>query len=153
MPLVVVSNQFGIADLQPGQPNLLCLPTWKSLTGLPHHKVAQPPGLSHFTCSPVKVTQGGYRPPPVMLKDEFTRKPVQVKVNPVPVELCLPTKKVVGKKTFRIVNAVTHLLCFDVSRTPIRPKVFDRNQFGTRTVQILRTNWLCVPSAKKIIRR
>jgi hypothetical protein len=32
-PTVVVTNQFGSATLVPSQPNLLCLPSWKSLTG------------------------------------------------------------------------------------------------------------------------
>ena len=34
-PNVVVTNQFGSATLVPGQPNLLCVPSWKSLTGPP----------------------------------------------------------------------------------------------------------------------
>src|SRR5437016_10462032 len=32
---VVVANQFGSATLVTQQPNLLCLPSWKSLTGPP----------------------------------------------------------------------------------------------------------------------
>jgi hypothetical protein len=35
-PTVVVTNQFGSARLVPRQPNLLCLPSWKSLLGVPH---------------------------------------------------------------------------------------------------------------------
>ena len=34
-PRVSVTNQFGTADLQPAQPNRLCLPSWKSLTAPP----------------------------------------------------------------------------------------------------------------------
>src|SRR6516162_10245844 len=44
-PTVVVTNQFGSAKLTTGQPNLLCLPSWKSLTGPPHHAAPQPPRL------------------------------------------------------------------------------------------------------------
>jgi hypothetical protein len=151
-PNVVVANQFGNAKLTTGQPNLLCLPTWKSLTGPPDHKPVQPPGLNHFTCYPVKLAPGSaYQPPAVMLQDQFAPKPVPVKVNPVPVELCLPTEKIVGKHDFKIINAAAHLLCFPVSQTPIKPRVFDENQFGTAKVAIGKTTTLCLPSAKKVV--
>ena len=35
---VRVQNQFGYSILITGQPNLLCLPTWKSMTGPPMQK-------------------------------------------------------------------------------------------------------------------
>jgi hypothetical protein len=152
-PKVIVSNQFGSAELIPSQPNLLCLPSWKSLRGPPNHKLPQPPGLSHFTCYPVREAPGstGYTPPPVMLKDEFSAKPVAVQVSTIPQELCLPTAKVVGKKVTKIVNHAAHLLCFDVTPTPKKPKVWDQNQFGTSAMAIGQTRWLCVPSKKTIV--
>src|SRR5579871_1048588 len=52
-PKVTVGNQFGQATVYLGQPNLLCLPSWKGLTGPPNVKPSTPPGLSHFTCYPV----------------------------------------------------------------------------------------------------
>jgi hypothetical protein len=151
---VQVTNQFGTGLLITGQPNLLCLPSWKGLKKPPNMKVPQPPGLSHFTCYPVREVPGtnGYQPPPLMLKDQFAGKAVRVKVVPVPQELCLPTKKIVGKKVFPIVNAISHLLCFPVSRTPIVPRVFDQNQFGTEAIRILQTRWLCLPSTKQVIK-
>ena len=51
---MIVTNQFGADGLITGQPNLLCLPSWKSLKGPPNQKKPQPPGLSHFTCYPVR---------------------------------------------------------------------------------------------------
>ena len=152
--VVQVTNQFGTGLLAPGQPNLFCLPSWKSLTGPPNMKVPQPPGLSHFTCYPVqelKSTQG-YKPPPLLLQDQFAPKPVPVQVSMTPSELCLPTAKVVGKKVFKIINPVTHLLCFTVSQTPIVTPVFDQNQLGTAKIAIINSQWLCVPSTKKIVR-
>src|SRR5262249_10531184 len=116
-PTVKVTNQFGSAILVPAQPNLLCLPTWKSLTGPPNMTPNQPPGLNHFTCYPVAVKSGAYAPPPVTLKDEFVSTPVSAQVNPVPAELCLPTEKIVGGVDYPIINAATHLLCFPVSPT------------------------------------
>jgi hypothetical protein len=152
--VVQVTNQFGSGLLVPGQPNLLCLPTWKSLRGPPKMKVPQPPGLSHFACYPVKELPGtsGYKPPPVLLQDQFALKPVPVQVRVVPAELCLPTAKVVGKTIYPIVNPIAHLLCFAVTPTPIITPVFDQNQFGTARIAILQTQWLCLPSAKKIVK-
>lgn len=150
-PTVMVTNQFGSATLVPSQPNLLCLPSWKSLTGPPNMTPNQPPGLNHFTCYPVRLSSGSYAPPPVKLQDEFASAPVSASVNPVPSELCLPTEKIVGGVDFPIINATTHLLCFPVSPTPIKPQVWDQNQFGTSPVTIGRTNWLCLPSTKQIV--
>lgn len=151
--VVQVTNQFGTGTLITGQPNLLCLPSWKGIKAPPNMKAPQPPGLSHFTCYPVKEAPGtaGYQVPPLMLKDQFSRQAIPVKVGSVPQELCLPTKKVIGKKVFPIVNAMTHLLCFPVSQTPVITPVFDQNQFGTEKVNILRSRWLCLPSTKKVI--
>jgi hypothetical protein len=149
-PTVVVTNQFGSARLIPGQPNILCVPSWKSLTGPPGKTPNTPPGLNHFTCYPVRVASGAYHPPPLMLQDEFARAPVPATVNPVPVELCLPTEKIVGRHVYPIINPVLHLLCFPVSQTPTVPQVWDENQFGTSVVTIHATNWLCPPSTKTI---
>ncbi len=147
---VVVTNQFGSATLFASQPNLLCLPSWKSLTGPPAKSPTTPPGLSHFTCYPARLAYGSYAPPPVQLKDEFSTKLVAAQVNPVPQELCIPTKKVVqtasGTKTYPVTDPATQLLCFNVTKTPIKPKVWDENQFGTSVVNIRATRWLCVPS-------
>jgi hypothetical protein len=98
----------------------------------------------------VKEVSGAYHPPPVLLKDEFAHSPVPAQVGPVPAELCLPTKKIVGTHIFKIINPVMHLLCFPVTRTPIISPVFDENQFGTSPVTITSTKFLCVPSIKKI---
>ena len=65
-------------------------------------------------------------------------------------ELCLPTEKIVGKQVFKIINPTMHLLVFPVSKTPIVPKVWDENQFGTSPVTIKATKYLAVPSTKKI---
>jgi hypothetical protein len=150
-PTVVVTNQFGSATLVPSQPNLLCLPSWKSLTGPPGMSPSQPPGLNHFTCYPVRVASGSYAPPAVTLQDEFATTAVPAQVSAIPTELCLPTEKIVGGVDFPIINPTTHLLCFPVSQTPIRNPVWDENQFGTSIVNISRTNTLCVPSTKQVV--
>lgn len=153
-PKVLVKNQFGGAVLYLGQPNLLCLPSWKSLNGPPNLKPTTPPGLNHFTCYPVKdFRNGSYKPSgAVGLRDEFSTKLVPVQVNPIPQELCLPTKKIVGgKKIYPIIDPATHLLCFGVTKTPFKPTVWDENQFGTSAVHIKATKWLCLPSSKQVL--
>jgi hypothetical protein len=156
-PKVLVTNQFGSAVLYLGQPNLLCLPSWKSMTGPPNLKPTTPPGLNHFSCYPVKDTTGSYKiPPSVLLRDQFASGPVKVQVYPIPKELCLPTKKVIttkaGTKSYPIIDPATHLLCFVGPKTPIKPKVWDENQFGTSVVYIKATKWLCLPSTKKVLK-
>jgi hypothetical protein len=154
---LLVSNQFGQADLVvPGNAaNAVCVPSWKSLTS-PLHKAANtPPGLNHFTCYPVAVNAGAYHPPPILLKDEFTQKKVAVQVNPAPQELCLPAKKVIqsraGNHVYPVVNPTLHLLCFAVTKTPIRNAVYAQNQFGSAKMRVTRTKWLCLPSTKQIV--
>jgi len=151
-PTVMVTNQFGSAVLVPSQPNLLCVPSWKSLTGPPGKSPPTPPGLNHFTCYPVQLKSGAYKPPPVRLQDEFASSPVSASVSPVPQELCLPTEKILPTgQIFPIINPSLHLLCFPVSPTPIVPTVWDENQFGTSPVNIRPTKWLCLPSTKVIV--
>jgi hypothetical protein len=150
-PMAQVTNQFGTATLALGQPNFLCLPSWKSLTGPPVEKTPAPPGLGHFACYPVRVAKGAYKPPPVMLQDEFAPAPVSAQVNPEPVELCVPTEKIVNGKVYKIIKSKWNLLCYPVSQTPIITPVFDKNQFGKAPVNIDQTSTLCPPSTLKAI--
>jgi hypothetical protein len=150
-PNVVAANQFGSATLILGQPNLLCLPSWKSLTGPPVEKTPAPPGLGHFACYPVQDVSGAYHPPAVMLQDEFTTTPVSAQVQPVPTELCVPTEKIVAGKAYPIIKPRWNLLCFPVTPTPIINPVFDKNQFGSRPVTIEKTSTLCPPTTIKPI--
>jgi hypothetical protein len=155
--IAFVQNQFGGALLQTSKPNQFCVPSWKSLNGPPGKKLTTPPGLNHFTCYPVTELpgHGAYNPPPVLLQDEFSSKPVPAQVSPVPVELCLPTAKIVptpnGARFFPIIDPATHLLCFPVTKTPSRSAVYDENQFGTRKLAIRVTKSLCLPSTKQLI--
>jgi hypothetical protein len=148
-PNVAATNQFGTATLILGQPNLLCLPSWKSLTGPPVETTAAPPGLGHFACYPVKDVSGGYKPPAVMLQDEFAPAPVNAQVTPIPTELCVPTEKIVNGKVYPIIKPAWNLLCYPVTPTPIISPVYDKNQFGNRPVTIEQTSVLCPPTTIK----
>jgi hypothetical protein len=150
--LVKVSNQFGVADLKTGSPQGLCLPTWKSLSGPPNIQPNQPPGLDHFTCYPVQYADATRfkHPTNVKVQDQFTTAPVKVTIGE-PVRLCLPTTKIVGHAVFKAANPKAHLLCFQVSKTPHPPFVYDENQFGTDQILLQDTTVLCLPSYKAII--
>jgi hypothetical protein len=154
--LVNVSNQFGQENLVTGPPNQFCLPSLKSTATRPKFT---PPGPNeimpdHFTCYPVKVSGPvGFKPPsPIRVLDQFTKKPVVVKVGS-PTELCVPTQKSIKKVVAaRITNPTAHLLCFTVSQTPVISPIWDQNQFGTGQLNVTNTRTLCLPSAKKLIR-
>src|SRR6202034_312811 len=149
VPNVVASNQFGKSTLSLGQPNLLCLPSWKSLTGPPVEKTVAPPGLGHFACYPV-VKSGAYKPPALMLQDEFSPNgPVSAEVKTIPTELCVPTEKIVNGKVYKIIKPKQNLLCYPVTQTPIISPVFDKNQFGNSPVTIVQTSTLCPPTTIK----
>ena len=144
------------ATLQPGKPNRLCVPSWKSLTGALHRTPNTPPKLNHFTCYPVSVVSGAYKPPTgILLRDEFASKNVKVTVNPVPRLLCLPAKKTIttkaGVKSYPMVNPDMHLLCYPVTKTPNKNPVYAQNQFGSATMKVGATQLLCLPSAKRLL--
>jgi len=140
---ITVANQFGKGMLFPGQPDYLCLPTWKSLVRPPHNKMAEPPFLDHFTCYPVK-SQGKFTVPPLILRDEFGKS--SPRVSNVPTQLCLVTKKAVHGRIFKVVHPGGLLVCFPVNKTPIRNPVYDQNQFGNARVTIRQVSVLCLPS-------
>ena len=150
---VTVSNQFGSANLVVGQPQSLCLPTWKNLTAPP--PTVQPPGLDHFTCYPVDYAPGTpstFQPPAgVRVQDQFSSPgPVAVQVLQ-PRALCVPSTKIVGTKKYPPAKPRAHLLCFDVTATPFPSSVLDQNQFGSSPVNVTGTRFLCLPSFKTII--
>jgi len=156
--VVQVTNQFGTATLDTGQPIGLCLPTWKSLVGPPGKTPNEPPGLDHFTCYPVTYdpnTVSTFNPPNpnVSLQDQFAPAPVQVTVGD-PETLCLPTTKTVGAKVYKPIKPAPvqdHLLCFAVTQTPFLPTIWDQNQFGTGQLNLVQTVTLCVPSEKVLL--
>jgi len=151
---VIVTNQFGQGELRASTPSQLCAPSWKSLKAPPTNKVVAPPGLSHFTCYSVAYVAGAavFKPPTsVLVKDQFSAKPVAVRVG-APKLLCLPTTKILPSGArFPMLNASTHLLCFAVSATPRKTPVYDQNQFGRGKVNIIRTSLLCLPSTKVLV--
>lgn len=147
---VSVSNQFGTATLVTSSPNLLLVPSWKSLTGPPKEPTSAPAGEDHYTCYPVTYLPGTapYTPPsPVKVKDEFSSAATTVKVENVD-DLCAPTTKILPTGlSYPPSDPSLYYVCFGVSKTPIKSPVYDQNQFGEGAVTIRATNWLCLPSS------
>ncbi len=155
---VSLTNQFGQGDMTASPPTRLCLPTWKSLTGPPKESTKEPAGLDHFTCYPLTVLPGAYAfhlPASVKVEDQFSfPKFVQVKVG-VANLLCVPTVKVVKGKVYKIQAATDKsLMCFPEFTTPIKPQVYDLNQFGTGKVFLTKAHErLCLPTVVKVTTR
>jgi len=145
---IALRNQFGTGTLYLSRAFLLCLPTWKSLTKPPSHRTSQPAGLDHFTCYLAQGPNTFVIPPVVKLQDEFDRKPVIATVSPLANIVCAPTRKTVNGKVYKILHPLNLLVCYPVQPTPIRPRVYDQNQFGHATVIIKRTQELCLPSVR-----
>ncbi|HXW38497.1 MAG TPA: hypothetical protein VEJ44_02285 [Acidimicrobiales bacterium] len=147
---VPVNNQFGSAQLVTSSPNELLVPSWKSLTGPPDESSNTPPGEDHYTCYPVTYATGSpkFEPPAsIRVQDEFSPGELTSVTVTKLVNLCAPTEKILpsGAKS-TVSNPSLFYTCFTVSKTPIITPVYDENQFGTGTVTVKSTDWLCLPS-------
>jgi hypothetical protein len=148
--IVTITNQFGTAVKTVQFPSLMCLPSWKSLKGLPNKKPVAPTTLDHFACYPLKAFNGSSRftiPSLVKVRDEFSRSFVRVHVGAAEV-LCVPTVKVANGVTYKTQGTNDpSLTCFLVTKTPILKVVYDENQFGQGAVYPTVTKFLCLPSS------
>ena len=144
---VTASDQFGKGTLTVLNPNILCLPSWKSLTGPPNQTPNQPPGEDHLVCyNLLKFTGNFSLNPAVQVQDEFDSAPVPVR-HAAPGSLCVPTEKILPTgMVYPINNPSLYYVCFAVSPTPIINPVYDENQFGMGPVGILKTKSICVPT-------
>lgn len=144
---VTVTNQFGSGVFDYANANQLCLPTWKSLTGPPKEKTVAPPGLDHYACYPGEPTTATAfaAPPGLAVEDQFSPRLIPVQVGTAQ-ELCVPTTKTVAKTVYKANFKDPSLLCFQVTRTPFKSPIYDLNQFGTGTLGVQGTRWLCLPS-------
>jgi hypothetical protein len=153
--IVQVANQFGTAKLQTAGPDQFCLPSLKSLASPP---VFNPPGPGeimpdHFTCYPVRAQGTSHFKLPTKLKVQDQFGGLVPATVTAPTELCVPTQKTVkGAIKGPITNPAAHLLCFPVTKTPVKSPIADQNQFGTGLLNVANTATLCLPSDKRLIR-
>jgi hypothetical protein len=146
---VRVVNQLGSLSLDTVKPDLLLVPTAKSLVGPPAPPDPLNHNVDHFQCYRVRVTRGTprlARDLQVTVADQFTSPPVAYGVRN-PRHLCNP----VDKNGEGIKNPTRRLLCYRL-HLPAQPRhvqrtsVFLANQFGPETVDTVKEYEFCVPS-------
>jgi hypothetical protein len=134
---VYVLNQFGVTVVDLGRPDLLLVPTAKSLTGPP---APATPGIDHLAC--YKTRRARFRTAGVGVADQFGPLTVDLKR---PVRLCVP----VDKNGEGIDDERSSLLCYQ-ERTQSSfadpGSIFIDNQFETSEIAVTRPTELCVPA-------
>jgi hypothetical protein len=102
------------------------------------------PALEHFRC--YRVERRPFRSRNVGVADQFGQRGLRV---PERRELCNPVRK--NQEPFR--NRKAHLQCY-LTRSPVvGALVAVRNQFGSQRLRVLRSERLCLPSRKRLVRR
>ena len=137
---VVVRNQFGVQHLDVRDPQVLAVPTGKSLTlGV---QPTPPTDLDHYKCYNASGRKIGAV---VRLRDQFHTELVRVLE---PMGFCNPVRKIHGDRNVGVQNAKDHLTCYTITPTPFQGTVVIANQFGLGPVSLAKADILCVPSQK-----
>jgi len=141
---VTVRNQFGTIVVDVVKPDLVLVPSAKSLVGPPPPLAA--PVIEHFKCYKVK---GARVEASVTVRDQFTTQRLDVKK---PLKLCVPADKN-GEGIF---DASQNLMCYKVRAASAADRftgagtVFVNNQFGDDAFGVYRPTELCVPSSDPV---
>jgi uncharacterized repeat protein (TIGR01451 family) len=140
-----VVNQFGTVKLDVIRPDVLMVPTLKSVTAPP--PPLPQPSIDHFQCYKVKPSQGA---PPftkilgVKVHDQFETAIVDLLK---PVTLCAPANK--RGEDPSAPDHPSHLLCYQTKQAPFpATKTFTNSQFGPAQPLLIHRRELCVPSLK-----
>lgn len=141
---LTVTNQFGTITLDAIRPDLLMVPTAKSLGGPPAPLV--PPLVDHFMCYKVKRSRGTPKFVPQVAIPVVDQLETVTLDASKPARLCVP-----ANKNGEDPSAPGHplaLLCYKSrSRTPFAtPVVQTANQFGPDEMTLIHRRELCVPS-------
>ncbi len=152
---VRVTNRFGEIVVETEKPDLLLVPSAKSL-----EDPVDPldPGADHFKCYRVELADDApeFESVQVFVQDQFIESQFgQPRLFDVvePIRLCNP----VDKDGEGITDANTHLMCYEVAPADGKPKfkkvkrIHTNNQFGPLRVFAIKAKELCVPSEKEII--
>lgn len=158
---VFIANQFEQRDITVTRPRYLLTPTGKKKAGTPIEKVLSqvpqnvadriiaaivppvPKDADHYLCydvEPYNVIEG------VTLRDQFQNKGFKTLRAKY---LCNPAEKRHGDKTYPILDENNHLMCYEViPHNPAYRKVVTNDQFGIRSLNVVRTEEICLPTAK-----
>jgi len=136
-PAVISTNQFGAQPLTLGVPDTLCVPTEKLIA-------PGPVNVDHYKCY---LAIGSSVDIGVSLQDQFGQTSAIVAS---PRLFCTP----VSKNGEPIIDAVTHLTCYDTTPPGISPgPVPILNQFtpAPDVLTLLEADMLCAPSTKEVV--
>src|SRR5437870_2988582 len=149
---ILVTNQIGDIHVDTIRPDLLLVPTAKSLTSPPPAPPdPQSENVDHYKCYKVHLTPHTPTFPTrvfVTVADQFT-SPAKTLRLVRPKHLCTP----VEKNGEAVKNPTVHLMCYLAHgrpRTPTTTGVFLRDQFGPARVDRVGESELCIPSQKSV---
>jgi hypothetical protein len=92
---------------------------------------------------------GRFRPGHLRLRDSFARKLTAARTKARPTMICATALMISGSNvTGKVLHPGQFLLCYPVSKTPRKPRVFALDQFGRATVTVKATRALCVPARR-----
>src|SRR4029077_13341021 len=142
------TDQYGSLSLTTGKPELLLVPTAKSLTSSPPAPDENTIGVNHYKCYRARVTPGTPAFPrgkQASIVDQFNT-PAKLFDVKKPRHLCNP----VSKNGEAVKDANAHLVCYQVKGAKGQPKharrnVFLHNQFDAETGTTIKESELCVP--------
>lgn len=138
---ITIENQFGIQRLSVDDPERLCAPATKSLTG---GTLAPPPeaSMNHYTC--YNASSSSFPDRRVTLVDQFRTEVVDLTHV---VYFCVPVSKDGGQ----VHTPAAYMTCYRVD--PLRDPHFDvytRDQFTTQLLDVEQARFVCVPSRRAL---
>jgi hypothetical protein len=138
---VVVHNQFGTQTLSVAAPEILAVPTGKSLP--PSPPPPPPADLDHYKC--YAASGPSLLNVIATLHDQFRTDTVHVLQ---PVRFCNPVEKIHNGVVTRILNPTVHLVCYSTTIVTSQNNINIRNQFVTTSLVVQNPDLLCAPSSK-----
>jgi hypothetical protein len=143
VPNQTIVNQFGTIKLDVVRPDVLLVPTLKSLTADPGPLAN--PAVDHFQCYKVKRTKGAPRfvkIPQVKADDQFGTAMLDLLK---PARLCVPANKNGEDPTAP--QHLFSLLCYKTKNSAFGTvQTFTHSQFGPDQPLLIHRRELCVPS-------
>ena len=139
-------NQFGTIHLDVVKPDILMVPTLKTLTPPGPPPLTQPT-IDHFQCYKVKPSQGSPKFQKILgvkVIDQFGTALLDLLK---PARLCAPANK--RNEDPSAPDHPVHLLCYKTKTTPFGTiQTFTNSQFGPAQPLLIHRRELCVPTLK-----
>ena len=143
---LTVTNQFGDIKLDTVKPDVLMVPTLKTLA-LPGPGPLTNPTVDHFQCYKVKRSKGSPKFQKILgvkVQDQFGTATLDLLK---PVRLCAPANK--NHEDSTAPQHPFHLLCYKTKNSAFgMEQTFTNDQFGPAQPLLIHRRELCVPSTK-----